>query len=90
MTNERLCCFLNLLCFVAFEPHLLFILNKVRISHLSPVFQETCSGPFRLVAWPETLESFTEEKILFAFFYCPQYGLYLISDGDIVKASPTI
>lgn len=89
MTNERLCCVLILLCHSAFEPHLLFILNKAHISHLSPLFQETCSGPFRFVAWPERLKSFPEEKILFAFFRCPQYGLYLIRDREIVKASNT-
>lgn len=90
MTNGRLCYVLILLSLSVFEPHLLFILNKVHISHLSPLLQETCSGPFWFVAWPERLESFPEEKILSAFFHCPQYGVYLIRDGEIVKASNTI
>lgn len=90
MTNERLCCVLILLCLSAFEPHLLFILNKALISHLSLLFQETCPGPFLLVAWPERLESCPEEKILSAFFHCPLYDMYLFRNGEIVKASITI
>lgn len=90
MTNERLCCVLILLCLSAFEPHLLFVLNKAHISHLSPLFQETRSGPFRFVAWPERLESFPEDKILSAFFHCPRCGVYLIRGGEIVKASNKI
>lgn len=90
MTNERLCCVLILLCLSAFEPHLLFIPNKAHISHLSPVFQETCSGPLQFVAYPERLKSFPEDKILSAFFHRLQFGMYLIRDGEIVKASNTI